>query len=86
MQIIVPESNDDKGPETEEVEVKGVKAEIVRIPQPQKQKKQDEKTTREVEAEKVSDAAIKRYWKHEEESRIAPRGKSPLFFHSRFVT
>ena len=91
VQLIVPEHDDDNGepePEREEVEVKGVRAEIVRVPPPQKKKskKQDEKTAREVEAEKLSDAAIKRYWKAEEESRIAPRGPFCLLLYLICVT
>jgi hypothetical protein len=34
---------------------------------------------REAAAEKITDAQIRKYWKNEEESRLAPRGKSHSF-------
>lgn len=45
----------------------------------QSKPKIEAKGSRELEAEKVSDTAVKRYWKKEEESRIAPRGKAPIY-------
>ena len=78
VQIVVPPASaaeDDKEEkdisETEEVDIKGVKAEVVRLP-----KKSIEKSKGEVDAEKVTDVRIKKYWKKEEESRLAPRGMS----------
>jgi DNA polymerase delta subunit 4 len=41
-----------------------------------------EAIARETAAEKITDAQIKKYWKAEEESRLAPRGKLP----SRFIS
>lgn len=47
------------------------------------------KDERELEAEKVTDAQIKKYWRAEEESRLAPRGTfqtNSSFLHSREKT
>lgn len=44
---------------------------------------QADKDVRELAAEKVTDAQIKRYWRAEEDSRLAPRGTSTCFFAHR---
>ncbi|KKY17411.1 putative dna polymerase delta subunit [Phaeomoniella chlamydospora] len=70
LQVIAPPSKEIEDVETEDVEVRGIQAEVITLPT-----KPEEKTKREQEAEKISDAAVRRYWKKEEESRIAPREK-----------
>jgi hypothetical protein len=72
-------------PETAEVEVKPEREEETEIaipvlpPKKRKTAKATGKSERELVADKITDAQIKKYWKAEEDARLAPRGMpSPL--------
>lgn len=60
-------------PESESTQVETLEAELPTKPQAKKKTKSAQKDERELAAEKVTDAQIKKYWKAEEATRLAPR-------------
>jgi DNA polymerase delta subunit 4 len=75
-------------PEIAEVEVEPEQDEETEIafsvspPKKRKTAKATGKSEREVAADKITDAQIKRYWKAEEDARLAPRGMLSRSFAS----
>lgn len=59
--------------ESQSTQVETVESESPTKPQPKNKKKTAQKDERELAAEKVTDAQIKKYWKAEEATRLAPR-------------
>ncbi|KIV87389.1 hypothetical protein PV11_02939 [Exophiala sideris] len=84
--IEVPEPEPESESTPVEIAAPGTPAKLASSQKPKAKKKSAQKDDRELAAEKVTDAQIKKYWKAEEDSRLAPRiHQASLSIHEKIL-